>query len=221
MSKNTDLTFAQRIIAVIAYVGVFVLLTRHFSGDFGFLFDSQNVYNQLFVSVALLLIFGSYIAEPFFTKPTDVLVNSAGIFLFLLSINNPQDFIGYELLKYSTVALLGISLLVILISQMFKRNKWLEAVVDILVKIGQSKVSYSVIYIASLVSYFSDKPFEFSIFFTFWVIFISGFAIENSIIYISKLYHYVVGADKNSLFVGEAIGYENPFSFTLRSGNGK
>jgi hypothetical protein len=215
MSKNTDLTFAQRIIAVIAYVGVFVLLTRHFSGDFGFLFDSQNVYNQLFVSVALLLIFGSYIAEPFFTKPTDVLVNSAGIFLFLLSINNPQDFIGYELLKYSTVALLGISLLVILISQMFKRNKWLEAVVDILVKIGQSKVSYSVIYIASLVSYFSDKPFEFSIFFTFWVIFISGFAIENSIIYISKLYHYVVGADKNSLFVGEAIGYENPFVFKV------
>lgn len=215
MNKKVDLTFAQRIIAVLAYVGVFVLLTRHFSGDFGFLFDSQNVYNQLFVSVALLLIFGSYIAEPFFTKPTDVLVNSAGIFLFLLSINNPQNFVGYELLKYTSIGLLIVSLLVILISQTFKRSRWQEVAVDILVKIGQSKVAYSVIYLASLVSYFSEKPFEFSFFFTFWAIFISGFVIENSVIYLSKLYHYLVGVDKNSSFIGEAIGYENPFVFKV------
>ncbi len=215
MTSKNSLTLIQRILVVVIYIFIFVLIARFFSGDFGFILNSDNKYNQLFVSVALLLIFGAYIAEPFFTKPTDVLVNSTGIFLFLLSIKHPENFIGYELLKYLSLGLLIITLLIILTSQILKRDKWQEVFIDVLLKVGQSKVTYSIIYLASLVSYFSNKSIEFSLFFTFWVLFISGFIVEGIVLYISKIYKYISGEDKNSLFVGEAIGYENPFVFKV------
>ncbi len=215
MFKKNELNLIQRIIAVIIYASLFIFLSKYFSGNYTFFFDSQNVYNQLFVSVALLLLFGSYIAEPFFTKPTDVLVNSAGIFLFLLSINNPETFVGYQFLKYISVALIILSLITILCSSILKRNKWQEVFTDILVKIGQSKVAYSAIYVASLFSYFSNKPIEFSAFLTFWAIFITGFVVEGLIIYGTKIYRYVIEEDKNNLYVGDAIGYENPFVFKV------
>ncbi len=213
--KNTDLTLIQRIFVIVLYVGSFIFLTRFFSGNFNFFLNSQDIYNQLFISVALLLIFGSYIAEPFFTKPTDVLVNATGIFLFLLSISDPDFFVGYSLLKGLSVILIVLSLLAIFMSSILKKNKWQEVFVDILVKIGQSKVAYSVIYLASLVSYFSDKPIAFSSFFTFWAIFITSFIAEGLVLYASKIFIYIFGEDKNSLYVGEAIGYENPYVFKV------
>lgn len=213
--KNTDLTLIQRIFVIVLYVGSFIFLSRFFSGNFGFFLNSEDIYNQLFVSVALLLIFGSYIAEPFFTKPTDVLVNATGIFLFLLSINSPSSFVGYSLLKGLSIALIVLSLVAIFVSSVFKKNKWQEVFVDILVKIGRSKVAYSVIYLASLVSYFSDKPIAFSVFFTFWVVFATSFIAEGLVVYASKIFIYIFGEDKNSSYVGEAIGYENPYVFKV------
>ena len=197
--KKIDLNLTQRILVVILYTGSFIFLVRIFSGNFEFFLDSQNSYNQLFVSVALLLIFGSYIAEPFFTKPTDVLVNASGIFLFLLSINEPSSFVGFNLLKWLSVSLIVLSLFIILASSALRKNKWQEIFVDILVKVGQSKVSYSVIYLASLVSYFSNKPTVFSVFFTFWVVFITSFVAEGIVLYGTKLIKYIFGEDRDSL----------------------
>ena len=213
--KNTELTLTQRIFVVLLYIIIFISLSRLFSGSFQFLVDSQSLYNLLFVSVALLLIFGCYIAEPFFTKPTDVLVNATGIFLFLLSINHPENFIGYKILKIAAIILIILSILLILVYSFTKSNKWQELFVDILVKVGQSKVSYSIIYLATLVSYLRDDHLAFGAFFTFWIIFITSFIAEGVVIYFSKIFLYLFAEDKTNLYVGEAIGYENPYVFKV------
>ncbi len=214
MKNKIQLTLWQRIVTASIYVTVFVLIAHFFTNDFTFLFDSNAVYNKIFVSVVLLLIFGSYIAEPFFTKPTDILVNSTSILLFLLSIDSSETFVGYEIIKYSALSLILLSVVLILISNIFKNSKWQEVFIDFVVKIGQSKVSYSVLYLALIFSYFTNEPKQFAILFTFWVIFITRFLVEGFIDWVTKVFKYLF-KDKNSSFIGEAIGYENPYIFKV------
>lgn len=152
--KKPELTIFQRILAVCIYTAVFLFSCYWFNGqDLGFLTDSTNKYNLLFVSGALLLIFGSYIAEPFFTKPVDVITNSTAVILALLSVNNPENFVGYQFLFFSASSLLVLSVLVIFLSYFQKIEIFQKVFFEILTKAGQSKIVFSFVYICTIFSY--------------------------------------------------------------------
>ena len=211
--RKTELSIFQRMIAVTIYVGTFVIACRIFSENWLFLTDSSNSYNIIFLSGALLLILGTYIAEPFFTKPTDVLANSIAVILALLSVNNKNEFIGYWYLFYSSV-LLGIFAVILFFLYYFPKTRKLQQVsTEILTKAGQSKVLFSAVYIATLFSFFKKEPIQFTFFLTFWIVFVTNYAVENLIIWATSLLNITRKNDINLL--GEAIGCDNPFLYTV------
>lgn len=214
--KKNELTLPQRIIAVSIYTAVFLFSCYWFNGqDLGFLTDSTNKYNLLFVSGALLLIFGSYIAEPFFTKPVDVITNSTAVILALLSVNNPENFVGYQFLFFSASSLLLLSTFVIFLSYFQKIEIFQKVFFEILTKAGQSKIVFSFVYICTIFSYFKDTPLEFTFFLTFWIILITQFFVESIIIWFSKIFDFIFHNKKYSEILGEAIGCENPFLYKV------
>jgi len=211
--KNNKLSIIQRIIAVIVYIVAFLIICYYFSSDWGFLKGVNKEFNLLFVSGALLLVFGTYVAEPYFTKPVDVITNSIAVILALLSIGKPNDFVGYWYIFYSSILLALISIILIFLYQLFpKLEKVQKMFYAFIIKIGQSKVVFSVIYIATLISYFKDKPLAFAFLFTFWVIFITNYVVENIIIWFSNFFK---NANNNTEILGEAIGCENPFLYKI------
>lgn len=211
--KNNKLSIVQRILAVGIYIIIFLLICRHLSGTWEFLWGVNKEYNLLFVSGALLLIFGTYVAEPYFTKPVDVLTNSIAVVLALLSINNQNDFIGYSYIFYSSLSLALASIILIFAYQIFpKLEKTEKLFYEIIIKIGQSRVMFSVIYIATLFSYFKNKPIAFAFFVTFWIIFVTNYIVEGGIIWFSN----ILKKTKNSNeILGEALGCENPFLYKV------
>lgn len=213
--KNDNLSIVQRIIAVALYIGIFLLICRFFSNDWSFLTDSNNNYNLLFVSGALLLIFGTYIAEPYFTKPVDVITNTTAVILALLSIENPSSMIGYWELFYTSVALGLFSILIIFFSQFPKIEKIQYIFFEIVTKIGQSKIIFSAIYLLTIFSFFRNEPIEYIFFFTFWIIFITKFAVESFVLWSSKIFKLLIYNKGYSKIIGEAIGCENPFLYKI------
>ncbi len=214
-TKNNNLSIVQRIIAVGLYIAAFLFICRFFSGDWSFLVDSSSDYSLLFVSGALLLIFGTYIAEPYFTKPVDVITNATAVVLALLSIKEPTSLIGYWELFYASVALGIFSILIIFFSQFPRIEKIQKVFFEIITKVGQSKIVFSVIYLLTIISFFRNEPVEFIFFFTFWIVFITKFAVESFVLWASKILVYLIQSKGHSDIIGEAIGCENPFLYII------
>ncbi len=212
--KKLELTIIQRIIAVFIYTTIFLFFCYGFNDwDLDFLSDSTNKFNLLFVSGALLLIFGSYLTETYFTKPVDIITNSTAVILVLLSIENSEDFIAYNILMLFALLFLILSITTIFIHKLFpKFEKYQYILYEIVTKIGQSKVSFSAVYLATLFSYFRDKEIEFLLLFTFWVILITQFFIEGAIKWVFDKYKILKQDDE---VLGEAIGCENPFLYKV------
>jgi len=211
--KNSKLSLPQRIIAVIIYTISFLSICYFLSGGWGFLTGDSKEYSILFVSGALLLIFGAYVAEPYFTKPVDVITNSIALILALLGINDPNNFIGYWYLFYAGIFLASTAIILIFLYQLFpKLERVQKGFYEIIIKLGQSKVIFSAIYLATLFSYFKNTPLAFAFLLTFWIIFIVNYFTESAIIWFYNLFKYSKNA---SLILGEAIGCENPFLYKI------
>ena len=178
-----------RLLICILYLFVFLSLCRWFAGSWQFLYDANNNFNMLFVSGALLLLFGTYLAEPYFTKPLDVLTNSTSIILALLAIRKPSEFIGYYFLFVGAVILEILAVLTIVLHAQARFLRTQKSIFDIITKLGSSKVIFSTIYLLTLVSYFRETPIEFCFFLTFWIVFISDFVVSWFIEFFIGIYN--------------------------------
>lgn len=215
MDKSSYLSTSQRLIAVLLYTGLFTGICRFFNGNWDFLTNSNSDYNLLFMSGALLLVFGAYIAEPYFTKPVDVITNSVAILLALLSIKEPSTFVGYQGLFYANAAI-GLLAIIIVITSKFERWKALQHFIfRIITKLGQSKIVFSAMYLLTIISYFADSPIEFTFFLSFWIIVITKYIIEDIILWFSKALKWFKSNKKGPQIIGEAIGCENPFLYKV------
>src|SRR6185312_11025013 len=91
----------QRILVAGLYLAALVLIYRFIGGDFTFVFGSGTQDNTIwFFSAALMIILGSYIVEPYFTKPSDAIVNSIAVLVALLGIANKSVFFAYRFVVY-------------------------------------------------------------------------------------------------------------------------
>lgn len=210
-----NLSIQQRIFVVIIYILTFISICRFFSGNWSFLWNSNDIYNLPFISGALLLIFGTYVAEPHFTKPADVIINSFAIILALFSVKNSDIFIGYCYLLIAA-SVLGISAIVLIfLSEFLKFKKATHVFYEIITKLGQSKIAFSSIYLLTIFSYHKKyEPIGFTFLLTFWIIFITRFLVENFVLWISKIL-YLIKSKDDSEILGEAIGCENPFLYKI------
>lgn len=218
--KAPKLNQTQRIITAFIYLGILMILFKILGGDFGnLIWKTSNDSSIWFYSGAFMIILGSYIVEPFFTKPSDVIANSTAILIALLGISNKQKLIGYQFIFYYALTILIISITTIFfkdtkINFLRKIEKTLYWITDIF---GSSTVIFSIVYLSASYSYFADegKIIAFISIITFWICLtffdIIGIIIEK----FSKLIDFL--SDKKKAELGEAIGCENPFFYKVET----
>lgn len=185
---------------------------KFYNTDFSLIFNTDNPFYVVFIAAALMLILGSYITEPYFSKPSDVIAKSIAMLLVLSSINNSDVLIGYNFLKWYSIAIGFMAIFSILLLEfprkvMFQRNLTL-----ITTYLGRPKIFFSILYLLALFSFFSDNPQEYVTLLLFWAILIFNEPIEKFIIHISN----ILGSKSIDIIpLGEAIGFQNPFLYKV------
>lgn len=212
-----DLNIRQRLVVSVLYITSLLALIFFFTRNWSFLSDGSP-YNLIFLSAALLLIFGRYLTEPYFTKPTDTIVNLTAMLIALIAVKDQAHFIAYDQFLIVTFGLLIISLLTILISNRPK-PQWLERTQRIcyiiVTTLGSSKWVFSIMYLLVLVSFFTKRDAEFWALLTFFVFLITQFAYEGFVLRLTRLWNNLRSGVTSSKLLGVAIGKENPYLFKV------
>lgn len=151
MSKN--LKQSERVIVGSIYFIALFLLYRNLGENFSALSTLGSDSSVWFYSGALLIILGSYITEPYFSKPTDTIASSISLLLALLGVTNKKLLIGYNFMLVYALLMLGIAVIAIFLKD--QENKPKEILYFITKTIGTSKFMFSTIYILSAFSYFA------------------------------------------------------------------
>lgn len=210
-----ELALNQRIIISIFYLCLIVSLGYYLSNDFDFLTNNSNPLYILFIASALMLILGSYVTEPFFTKPVDVIVKTSAILLFLIGIPNKSELFLYPYFFYLNLILLVTSILIIFTQNLQKFEKVQKFIYEIITKISKPRIIFSILYLLGLVSYFKDNDKKFVVLFGLWLILVFKTPIESLSSFILKIFKLFRTTNKNQKSIGEAIGCENPFLYTV------
>jgi uncharacterized protein len=208
MEKN--LNIKQRLFAAILYIVVIAGVLRFFSGKFDFLQGSDE-YGLMFVSAALLLIFGTYITEPYFTKPIDTITNTVAILIALVGVRDKSHFVAYKEFLVLCALFLIFGLITVIYGK-DSESKWQTKIYSVVTTVGRSRVSFSILYLLTLVSFFTKNQAEFWALLTFWVVFLSGSIVESLVVWLTSL----IGNSKSSVELGVAIGRENPFLYKVK-----
>ncbi|WP_422358585.1 ATP-binding protein [Reichenbachiella sp.] len=216
---KVSLTQPQRIIVSILYLVILSAIFILLGGNLNSLaFEVATDRSIWFYSGALLIILGKYVAEPYFTKPTDSLTNSMAVIIALISLNNKSSLFGYGLVLGISMSVLILTLVSISIKASEKPfYKWLSVnSYWYVVNIGSSKVLFSLIYLSSIYSYLAlGKPQDltgFIVLLAFWICLIFFDIIGKFVEFVTK-FRTVNKELKFSL--GKAIGCENPLLYKV------
>lgn len=152
---KSKLKQSQRLIVALAYVITIVLAYSVLGGPITDILNQKNQTSVWFFSGILLVIMGKYVTEPYFSSPSDTLSNSISLTLFLATLINKNELIGYwPLIVYS---LLMFILSIIHIALMNTNIKFKRISFYLLKSIGSSKCMFSAIYLLAAYSYFQTK----------------------------------------------------------------
>jgi len=162
-----------RIVIILAGVMSLALISHLFTGG---IFPTTPRENLVFQSALLLIILGSAILEPYYTKPADALVNSIISLITVIAVYSITPTIAwYALFGYCLIVLLS-SITCIIFSSEDSMPKWREviskATYKLSILLGSSKLIFSVIFLASIYLFYSARePITFALI-CFWGIFL-------------------------------------------------
>ena len=219
---KVTLTQPQRILVAIIYLIILILLFHLIDGNFNeLLWKSSDDKRIWFFSGALLIILGKYIAEPFFSKPTDAITNSSAVIITLLTLNNKDDFSFYKFILILALIVLFFSLITIFLKNFNQENNSIKKINEfaykVAINVGNYKVLFSLVYLSAVYSYFLDIP-EPKVVSTvvlcfFWYVLISldiiGWLVQTFVKLVLKT------KDDLEEDLGLAIGCENPLLYKV------
>lgn len=210
------LTIAERIIASSIYFMIILSIGYYLDSGWGFLTNSSNPLNTLFVASALMLIMGAYITEPYYTKPVDVIAKSFSILLVLFGLSNMGNFLFYDLFLYFTFSLLAFSIILVFLQQLGRYEKIGQIIYKIVTYIGKPEIIFSMLYLLTLFSfYMKSATNEFLLLFGLWLVLIFKKPVEELSRLLIKLYGIIGNQTSQIIAVGQAIGCENPYLYTV------
>ncbi len=211
-----QLTISERIITSIIYFTIILSIGYYLDSGWGFLTNSSNPLNTLFVASALMLIMGSYITEPFYTKPIDVIAKSFSILLVLFGLSNMGNFLFHDLFLYFTFSLLAFSIILVFLQQLGRYEKIGQIIYKIVTYIGKPEIIFSMLYLLTLFSfYMKSATNEFLLLFGLWLVLIFKKPVEKLSRLLIKLYEIIDNQTSQIIPVGQAIGCENPYLYTV------
>lgn len=213
-----NLSQNQRIIVALIYLAVLAVIFRLIGGKFSTLiWDASNDESIWFYSGAFMIILGSYIVEPFFTKPSDAIANATAVIISLLGLTLKHSFWAYTAIFIYAVAVLALSILSIALKDSGTGFfRWISRTSYWIVEtFGASKVIFSVVYLVAAFSYLA-KPDRLPAFIgtlAFWICITFFDVVGMAMNRISKLLNY--WSHKAGDELGQAIGCDNPLLYNI------
>lgn len=203
------LNIRQRFAVVGIYIALILGVGFYFSPDWKFLIDTNDNLNVVLIVVALSLVFGVYISEPFFTKPIDVISKWITILLFLIGLNSKDRFLLYNYWLTASFIFVGVALLLILFPGNNRFEKQQRIAVDFICKISRPEIIFSLLYFTVVISFFQHKPLEFPILIGFGFLLAINKPIVWIVEFVTKLFRNVTSKSDLSKFIGQVIGHES------------
>lgn len=213
-----NLTQNQRIFVAIVYLVILFFIFKLIGGNLTKLAWDTNVDSSVwFYSGAFMIILGSYIVEPFFTKPSDAIANSTAILIALFGLSLKNDFLGYKIIFSFALTILVLSIISIALKDSKSRiiKKFSKYIYWFVGTFGAAKVIFSIVYLSAAYSYFAntDKMIAFISIIAFWICLtffdVIGIVVERA----SKLINIITNKVGDEL--GQAIGCENPLLYKV------
>lgn len=213
-----ELNQKQRVIVAIVYLILLGIIFNFLGGNFKEIVFGTSIDSSIwFYSGALLIILGAYIAEPFFTKPSDTIPNSAAIIISIIGLKEKSGLIGYNYIFLYAIIMLVLSIYAIatkentnyLIKKTNRLSYWIST------RFGHNKVIFSTLYIAAAISYFAleGKTIAFILIITLWICLIFFDLIGYIVSFITKIPAII--SERISDELGNAIGCENPYLYKV------
>jgi hypothetical protein len=158
---------------------------------------------------------GLLLREVKFTTPTHSLANSLTILLALLLFKDKNKFLFYGVNLWFFIIIAILSLIAIFIYQEEKqKNIFSEIVYKITTFFGKAAVSFSVVFIFGLFSFYTNKPLQFWLMLGFWAIIL--FTISTDILISIQEYFFLKKKTIFSNQVGKIIEEYSPGLITIK-----
>ncbi|MCX5709685.1 MAG: DUF87 domain-containing protein [Candidatus Omnitrophica bacterium] len=162
----------ERLFIALLYFGALCIINLILFGRF--LPDISLPSNIWFYVASIMIIFGTYLIEPFYSKPVDVISSSVVFITALLGVNNKEFFCWHYLIITGIFFLLLSIVIVILQPNKNERiRKFSEALFIVDTEIGKSTVLFSLLFLGALLTYFRSEPVKFILLLLFWFCLVS------------------------------------------------
>lgn len=204
----------ERLLVALIYIAIMFIMFSFIGGSLKTILDYTNDVSIWFYSGALLIILGTYVTEPFFSKPTDTIANTISLMLSLIAINKKNDLKGYYVILIFTAIIFILSILTILFKD--KETKFKKVLFWIVLNLGTSKIIFSTVYLSASYSYFANQDHmkSFVVALALWIC-IVFFDIVGKILIKIKGLITLIREKTTSIVIGTAINCKNPFLYTI------
>ncbi|WP_234567783.1 helicase HerA domain-containing protein [Rhodohalobacter sp. 614A] len=205
------LTIKQRFLAAFIYLGIILFLGLYFSGDTENIFDTTSKWNYLLIVTALSLVLGSYIIEPFFSRPVEVVARWVAILLFLFSISEQNEFLLYDYWIYVSIFFLVTALLLIFLYQSKNLVKSRKVLTDIICKISRPEIIFSILYFFIVASFFTDSipDFEYALLIGFGFLLLINKPVNYLVLGIWRTFSFLTSSKETGEELGQVIGHDS------------
>jgi uncharacterized protein len=205
------LNVKQRFFAAFIYIGIILFIGNYFSGDWNYIFDTNSKWNVLLVVTALSVILGSYIVEPFFSKPAEVVARWVAILLLLFGLNEKSELILYSYWVYAALIFITSALLLIFFYDSNKLVKSRKVATDIICKISRPEILFSVLYFFIIVSFFTENiaDFEYAVLIGFGFLLLINKPVDYLTIWFWSKFTYLTRSKETGVELGQVIGHDS------------
>lgn len=137
-------------------------------GELSDLLEPNHYYTVLVTYTFTIIVVGSFLLEPYFTKPVDLISRGLGTLVLLISYS------GKMIMKESIlIYLIMIILVALLVTFIGHKNKTSSLLWKLIENFGSSKIMISLVYFSVILAEFRlTNNTEFRLFVVFWLIYI-------------------------------------------------
>ncbi len=212
---NDQITKNTRLIFFVFVLLALVAIHRWLTGNW---YPADSNTSFVFQNLILMVVLGSLIVEPHFTKPSDALVNSLAVLITLASVRDRTSYILWDANFYYALMVFIFSLISIILGQKEEseaslRNKVARFFYTFAVFFGKSNLIFSITFLLSVFSFFDTQQKDFIVLICFW----SFLIVAKPIGLLSLIQNGSARIKKvDSHHLGEIISVTLPGSFRFR-----
>jgi hypothetical protein len=204
-----DLNIKQRFVLVGIYIAIILSIGYNFCGNWEFVIDTSNKLNSVLIATGLALILSTYITEPYFSKPVDVITRWVAVFLFLIGFSKKNDLALYDYWIGASLIFIALALLLILIHGFKKLEKFQRIAVDVICKISRPEIVFSLLYFDIVTSLFQKDKTEYPVLIGFGLLLLINKPFVWTIKWVANLLAYAFSKTDSGDYIGQAIGHES------------